>query len=209
MAVTRSVDRAVFGVVFLLVFVFSYSYEIVGGFFDAIGYGDRRELWIVTVFVLEALIVGATAILKRSIARGDGRGPRLWRWWFAAFAMVVVNDVVVFVAERRQQNCHRHPDGDRLHRRYSDHHAVVTQCRPAGSVQRRQTSATVVLMSIGLMGAVSTLPWRNDECGQILAGWHEYLTFVFSLQAIFTGLVTLVWLLIVNVPNPGETTAES
>jgi hypothetical protein len=318
-AVTRSVDRAVFGVVFLLVFVFSYSYEIAGGFFDAIGYGDRRELWIVTVFVLQALIVGATAILKRSIARGDGRGPRLWRWWFAALAIVVVNDVVVFVAESdgnsisvdiltatvfivaiaiiMLSSLNADPlvlfsgarraalPADWLRARavvplivgayaaylgataWSDYfglgalrtldeaqaaelaqlslfereNLLETICDPGIAstyfeqvaqiiplllitlgiefgffraslrepAQRAATTATVVLMSIGLMGAVSTLPWRNDECGQILAGWHEYLTFVFSLQAIFTGLITLVWLLIVNVPNSGETTAES
>jgi hypothetical protein len=38
------VDRAVFGVVFLLVFVFSYSEEIVTGFFEAISH-EEHELW--------------------------------------------------------------------------------------------------------------------------------------------------------------------
>ena len=58
-------------------------------------------------------------------------------------------------------------------------------------------------MSIGLVCALSTLPWGGDECGEILEAWHEYLTFVVLLQAIFTGLATLVWLLVVTVPDEG------
>jgi len=53
------------------------------------------------------------------------------------------------------------------------------------------------------------LPWGDDECGQILEAWHEYLAFVVSLQAIFTGLASLVWLLVVNVPDEEGTKAES
>jgi hypothetical protein len=312
------VNGAVFGVVFLLVFVFSYSESIASGFFNAFGYGyQHRELWLVTVFVLEALSLGATGMLKRSIARRDGSGSRLWRWWWAAAAMVVVSDAAIFVgiadsipvhvltstvlvvamamimlsslnadplvlfsgARRAAQRT------DWLRARavvplivgtyaaylgatawtdyfgigvvrtldeaqaaelarltlFERENVMETLCDPGIAstyfeqvaaiiplllitlgiefgffrasmrepAQRAATTATVVLMSIGLMGAVSTLPWRNDECGQILAGWHEYLTFVLSLQAIFTGLATLVWLLIINVPDAEETKTES
>ena len=69
-------------------------------------------------------------------------------------------------------------------------------------VQRAATAATVTLLSIALVFALSTLPWSDDECGEILSAWHEYLTFVVTLQAVFTGLVTLVWLLVVNRPDP-------
>jgi hypothetical protein len=75
--------------------------------------------------------------------------------------------------------------------------------------QRAATAATVTLMSIGLVCALSTLPWGGDECGEILEAWHEYLTFVVSLQAIFAGLATLVWLLVVTVPDAEDTKAES
>jgi hypothetical protein len=75
--------------------------------------------------------------------------------------------------------------------------------------QRAATAATVTLMSIGLVCALSTLPWGGDECGEILEAWHEYLTFVVSLQAIFAGLATLVWLLVVTVPDEEDTKAES
>jgi len=75
--------------------------------------------------------------------------------------------------------------------------------------QRAPTATTVTLMSIGLVCALSTLPWGDDECGQILEAWHEYLAFVVSLQAIFTGLASLVWLLVVNVPDEEGTKAES
>jgi hypothetical protein len=53
------------------------------------------------------------------------------------------------------------------------------------------------------------LPWGGDECGEILEAWHEYLTFVVSLQAIFAGLATLVWLLVVTVPDEEDTKAQS
>jgi hypothetical protein len=41
-------------------------------------------------------------------------------------------------------------------------------------------------------------------CGEVLHAWHEYLTFVITLQALFTGVATLVWLLVVHVPDPGR-----
>jgi hypothetical protein len=71
------VDRAVFGVVFLLVFAFSYSEEIVTGLFEAVSH-EQHELWRYAVIGLDVLIMSATGLLKRSIARSDGRGPRLW-----------------------------------------------------------------------------------------------------------------------------------
>jgi hypothetical protein len=37
----------------------------------------------------------------------------------------------------------------------------------------------------------------------------QYLTFVVSLQAIFAGPATLVWLLVVTVPDEEDTKAES
>jgi hypothetical protein len=73
--------------------------------------------------------------------------------------------------------------------------------------QRAATAATVTVIAVGLVFALSTLPWAGNECGEVLAGWHEYLTFVVSLQAIFTALATLVWVLVVNVPDDGS--AES
>jgi hypothetical protein len=57
--------------------------------------------------------------------------------------------------------------------------------------------------------SIDDAPWGDDECGQILEAWHEYLAFVVSLQAIFTGLASLVWLLVVNVPDEEGTKAES
>jgi hypothetical protein len=72
---------------------------------------------------------------------------------------------------------------------------------PREPTQRAATATTVTLMSIGLVCALSTLPWVDAECGQILEARHEYLAFVVSLQAIFTGLASLVWLLVVNVPD--------
>jgi hypothetical protein len=91
------VDRTVFGVVFLLVFAFSYSEEIITGFFEAVSH-EEHELWRYAVIGLDVLIMGATGLLKRSIARSDGRGPRLWRWRWAAVGIVLAGDVVLLAA---------------------------------------------------------------------------------------------------------------
>ena len=70
--------------------------------------------------------------------------------------------------------------------------------------QRAATAATVTVIALGLVFALSTLPWAGDECGEVLDGWHEYLTFVVSLQAIFTAITTLVWVLVVNMPDDAD-----
>ena len=67
--------------------------------------------------------------------------------------------------------------------------------------QRAAAAATVALMAIGLSLAVSTLPWADTGCGGVLGYWHEYLTFVVSVQGIGTGLATLMWLLVASTPD--------
>jgi hypothetical protein len=67
--------------------------------------------------------------------------------------------------------------------------------------QRAAAAATVALMSIGLSLAVSTLPWADTGCGGVLGYWHEYLTFVVSVQGVATGLATLIWLLVASTPD--------
>lgn len=67
--------------------------------------------------------------------------------------------------------------------------------------QRAAAAATVALMAIGLSLAVSTLPWADTGCGGVLGYWHEYLTFVVSVQGVATGLATLLWLLVANTSD--------
>ena len=67
--------------------------------------------------------------------------------------------------------------------------------------QRAAAAATVALMSISLSLAVSTLPWADTGCGGVLGYWHEYLTFVVSVQGVATGLATLIWLLVASSPD--------
>jgi len=35
----------------------------------------------------------------------------------------------------------------------------------------------------------------------VLGYWHEYLTFVVSVQGVATGLATLIWLLVASSPD--------
>jgi hypothetical protein len=34
-----------------------------------------------------------------------------------------------------------------------------------------------------------------------LSRWHEYLAFLLAVQSVFTGLATLIWLLIASAPD--------
>lgn len=67
--------------------------------------------------------------------------------------------------------------------------------------QRAAAAATVAVLSIALSLAVSTLPWADTGCGGVLGYWHEYLTFVVSVQGVATGLATLIWLLVASSPD--------
>jgi len=67
--------------------------------------------------------------------------------------------------------------------------------------QRAATAATVTVLAAGLVGALSTLPWDGQGCGDVLARGHEYIAFLLAVQGVFTGLATLVWLLVANGPD--------
>lgn len=67
--------------------------------------------------------------------------------------------------------------------------------------QQAAAAVTVTLMSIALVLALSTLPWKGSGCGHVLGYWHEYLTFVVSVQGVVTGLATLIWFLVASRPD--------
>jgi len=71
--------------------------------------------------------------------------------------------------------------------------------------QRAATAATVTVMAAGLVGSLSTLPWDGQGCNDVLSSWHEYLAFLFAVQGTFTGLATLVWLLVASTPDVAAT----
>ena len=61
---------------------------------------------------------------------------------------------------------------------------------------------TVTVAAVaGLVGVLSTLPWDGQGCGDVLSRWHEYIAFLLAVQAVFTGLATLVWLLVSSTPD--------
>jgi hypothetical protein len=59
-------------------------------------------------------------------------------------------------------------------------------------VQRAVTVATVTVMCTALVLALSTLPFDGAGCGNVPSYWHEYLTFVVSVQGVTIGLATLI-----------------
>ncbi|BBX00825.1 hypothetical protein BST36_00180 [Mycolicibacterium moriokaense] len=67
--------------------------------------------------------------------------------------------------------------------------------------QRAATAATVTVLAAALVATLSTLPWDGQGCGDVLSRWHEYIAFLLTVQGIFTGLATLVWLLVASTPD--------
>lgn len=303
-------DVAVFIVVFLLLFAFSYSEDIVFITLEAAGRDEGVAGWLIALVGFDVAVLAVVGALKRIIARVDGDPPRLWRWWWSALVAVVGLDVFLVLAPEE------HPlwidlvssvvfavligivmmvslNGDPLtlfsRTRRSEGRADWARVRPVipliigtfacylaatafddffdldtvrnldpaleaevaampiaerlgalatlceGAVssaffqqvvavmplllltlgvefnffrraldepaQRAAAAATVALMAMGLSLAVSTLPWDGTHCGDVLGYWHEYLTFVVSVQGIATGLATLVWLLVSSSPD--------
>jgi hypothetical protein len=44
----------------------------------------------------------------------------------------------------------------------------------------------------------------------VLSSWHEYVAFLLAVQGIFTGLATLVWVLVASTPDaPANSAATS
>ena len=92
-ALRRRGDRAVFGAVFLMLFVFSYSEQIVSAVFPAI-LGSRKAAWQIAVVVVDAVVLGVAGLMKRVVTAGDDDTSRLWGWWWAGVAVLLAIDVI-------------------------------------------------------------------------------------------------------------------
>jgi hypothetical protein len=304
-------DRAVFGAVFLMLFAFSYSEQLVSGLFPVVG-GGGQTAWRVAVVVVDAAVLGLVGLMKRIITQADRDAPRLWGWWWTGVVILlgvdvfrlfplqsiqvdVVTATVYAVAMGWTMAASLNADPLALFstaRRVAlptdwvrvravvplvvgtwlcylaasafvdffdvdttraldpataeevadmpiaEQIAVLSQlCEGAISSvffqqivevlpvllltlglefnyfrrtltdagQRAATAATVTVMAAGLVGALSTLPWDGGGCDDVLSSWHEYLAFLFAVQGIFTGLATLVWLLVASTPDVAAT----
>jgi hypothetical protein len=304
-------DRAVFGVVLLMLFAFSYSEQLVSGLFPVVG-GGGQTAWRVAVVVVDAAVLGLVGLMKRIITQADRDAPRLWGWWWTGVVILLGVDVfrlfplqsiqvdvvtatvyavamgwtmaaslnadplALFSTARRVALptdwvrvravvplvvgtwlCYLaagafvdYFDVDTMRALdpataeevadmpIAEQMAVLSQlCEGAISPvffqqnvgvlpvllltlgiefnyfrstltdagQRAATAATVTVMAAGLVGALSTLPWDGEGCDDVLSSWHEYLAFLFAVQGIFTGLATLVWLLVASTPDVAAT----
>jgi len=302
-------DRAVLTVVFLLLFVFSYSEEIVFAALEATGQNHLLG-WLIGLVGLDVAVLAVAGLLKHHIGRADDGDQRLWRSWWSSFASVVVLDVVLCLLPEdhslwidltfsvalavlmgslmalslnadpltlfsRVRRTAEPTDWARVRAvvplvigtfvcylaatAFDDFFdldtvraldpemsaevaamplpqqlgAMATLCEGAVSpaffqqvvaviplllltlgvefnffrralvepAQRAAAAATVTVMSVGLVLALSTLPWAGTGCGGVLGYWHEFLTFVISVQGVATGLATLVWLLVMSSPD--------
>ena len=307
LAVRQRGDRAVFGVVFLMLFAFSYSEQLVSGLFPVVG-GGGQTAWRVAVVVVDVAVLGLVGLMKGIVTRADGDAPRLWGWWWTGVVILIAVDVLrlfpveaigldlltatvyaaamgltmaaslnadplaLFSTARRvalptdwarvravvplvfgtwlcylaasafvdyfDLRAVRALDpatADKVAELpIPEQMAVLSQlCQGAISPvffelivevlpvllltlgiefnyfrrtltdagQRAATAATVTVMAAGLVGALSTLPWDGQGCGDVLSSWHEYVAFLFAVQGVFTGLATLVWLLVASTPD--------
>ena len=307
LALRQRGDRAVFGVVFLMLFAFSYSEQLVSGLFPVVG-GGGQTAWRVAVVVVDVAVLGLVGLMKGIVTRADGDAPRLWGWWWTGVVILIAVDVLrlfpveaigldlltatvyaaamgltmaaslnadplaLFSTARRvalptdwarvravvplvfgtwlcylaasafvdyfDLRAVRALDpatADKVAEMpIPEQMAVLSQlCEGAISPvffelivevlpvllltlgiefnyfrrtltdagQRAATAATVTVMAAGLVGALSTLPWDGQGCGDVLSSWHEYVAFLFAVQGVFTGLATLVWLLVASTPD--------
>ena len=307
LALRQRGDRAVFGVVFLMLFAFSYSEQLVSGLFPVVG-GGSQTAWRVAVVVVDVAVLGLVGLMKGVVTRADGDAPRLWGWWWTGVAILIAVDVLrlfpveaigldlltatvyaaamgltmaaslnadplaLFSTARRVALptdwarvravvplvfgtwlCYLAASAfvdyfvlravraldpataDKVAEMpIPEQMAVLSQlCQGAISPvffelivevlpvllltlgiefnyfrrtltdagQRAATAATVTVMAAGLVGALSTLPWDGQGCGDVLSSWHEYVAFLFAVQGVFTGLATLVWLLVASTPD--------
>lgn len=311
-------DRAVFSVVFLMVFVFSYSEQFVSQLFPTNGSGGDLA-WRIAVIVVDAAVLGLVGLMKRTVTRADGDGPRLWGWWWTGVIVLIVVDALrliefesirvdvlaatIYAAAMgftMAASLNADPltllsgrsraalpvdwarvraivplvvgtwlcylaasvyvdyfdagatrfldplvEAEVLELTPAEQFSVLSQlCQGAISPvffqqvvgvipvlllalgiefnyfrrtlsdasQRAATAATVTILAAGLVGALSTLPWDGQGCGDVLSRGHEYIAFLLAVQCVFTGLVTLIWLLVASTPDDtvsADSAAES
>jgi hypothetical protein len=305
---SRSLGGPAFGVIILLMLGFAFSDEGVTAVLEAFGRDDSAAQ--VIVIAVDAAILLAVGVLKRTIDRIDGGAPGLWGWWWTGTVTILAIDLLLsligahppvwvdqvlavllalatglvlasalnadpltLVSARKRAEMPL--DWQRVRAvvplvigsyaayagaglwwdarsidvmreldpaiaaevqtipislrgqfyvfscwgavspRYFDQMAYVIPMllitlgieagffrrRLRDPIQRVSTGAVVLVMSLGLIGALSTLPWEGVGCGQVLSKWHEYIVFVLTLQAVFIGLTTLVWQLLVALPD--------
>ena len=99
-ATANATSRGMLWVVFVLLFVFSYSEEIIGLLFDLAGFGKHNDWrshlgWRLGLLAIEVAALAVVGLKKRSIERADGDGPRLWRMWWGGFAVLILLDAVL------------------------------------------------------------------------------------------------------------------
>ena len=87
-------DRAMLGVVLLLVFGFSYSADLVAWVFEIVDL-DTTVAWGIGLVGIDAVILVAVGLLKRVIGRIEGGESRLWRTWWTAFGIVAALNVTI------------------------------------------------------------------------------------------------------------------
>lgn len=99
-AVTRSRrDRAMLAVVFLLLFVISYSEDMVAAVLEAAG-RDDIAMWAIGLLGLDAAVLAVVTALKRMIASAEEPRPQRRRWWWTSCAALLLLDLVlVFLPE--------------------------------------------------------------------------------------------------------------
>jgi hypothetical protein len=95
--VAQRSDRAVFGVLFAMLFAFSYSEQLVSGVYPIVG-DQGQNSWRIGVFVVDAVVLGVVGVLKRRVTRDDGDTSRLWVWWWAGVILLLGVDLVRLVS---------------------------------------------------------------------------------------------------------------
>lgn len=139
--------------------------------------------WIAPLVIGTFAAQVASALWYPVISRGDGCAGNVASGYFADMANILAILLLTLGMEvnfLRRRTSHSNPG------------------------QRVAPAFTVLLVCIAL-GLSFTMEVKGDKdtlCG-VGAVWHEYISFVITVQALTIGLTTLVWLMLAEAIAPG------
>ncbi|MEU4689532.1 hypothetical protein [Actinoplanes sp. NPDC023714] len=202
-------SRSPFLVLLLLVIPLGLTEPVVEGGAGSFGLFDDDPPW----WALPAADAFWLFLAFLFTTKPDLRRPRAaWaegsaRWWIVGGAMVVTLDIVNVAVRRNAPGLAQ--DGDCYGAISQEYFAQTSQIIPLllvalgiearffhrrldDSLHRAVSNATIFMLCAGEILTLSTLPWSNARCGDLLAPLHEFAAFTISIAACTLALSNLI-----------------
>ncbi|MFM9035612.1 MAG: hypothetical protein ACKOQ4_15255 [Mycobacterium sp.] len=183
------------------------------------GLGDVETVWL-SIAASAVFVVAMTMLLVSALA--ENRGSRGWIIPLSIGAFVVqIASALWYPVINTEGGC----AGEVSSSFFSDMTNILSVLLLAIAVELnyvRNTAAeddsgkrvapvfTVLMMTTAVVLAFTMLVKADFDprCG-VAAVWHEYISFVVSIQAVATGLATLVWMFLVTAGGSSQSAGQS